>query len=97
MKKFLSQYRGSAKNKMDVVRDYQGKYSWDPIQVIRNKTKNDVLNLKMEGRSEREIENMFVNDPYIKINEILRQIRMLEKATNEKDNIAIKKAVNNFT
>jgi hypothetical protein len=51
MKKFLSQYRGSPKNKMDVVRDYQGKYSWDPIQVIRNKTKNDVLNLKMEGRS----------------------------------------------
>lgn len=82
---------------MEVVRDYQAKYSWDPIQVIRNKTKNDVLNLKMEGRSEREIENMFVNDPYIKINEILRQIRMLEKASNEKDNIALKKAVNSFT
>lgn len=40
---------------------------------------------------------MFVNDPYIKINEILRQIRMLEKASNEKDSIALKKAVNNFT
>jgi hypothetical protein len=40
---------------------------------------------------------MFVNDPYIKINEILRHVRMLEKATNEKDNIALKKAVNSFT
>jgi hypothetical protein len=97
MKKFISQYRGSPKNKMDVVKDYQAKYSWDPIQVIRTKTKNDVLSLKMEGRSDREIENMFVNDPYIKIGEILRQIRLLEKAKNEKDNIALKKAANSFT
>ena len=51
MKKFISQYRGSPKNKTEVVREYQGKYSWDPIQVIRNKAKNDVLAIKMEGRS----------------------------------------------
>lgn len=51
MKKFISQYRGSPKNKTEVVKEYQGKYSWDPIQVIRNKIKNDVLDMRMEGRS----------------------------------------------
>lgn len=53
MKEFIARYRGSAKNKTEVLRDYQGKYSWDPIQVIRNKVKNDILGFKMEGRSER--------------------------------------------
>jgi hypothetical protein len=80
MKEFILRYRGSPKNKTDVVREYQGKYSWDPIQVIRNKVKNDALNLKLERRSDRDIENMFTNDPFIKIGEILKQIRSIEQA-----------------
>lgn len=80
MKKFISQYRGSPKNKTEVVREYQAKYSWDPIQVIRNKAKNDILSLKLEGRSDRDIENMFANDPFIKIGEIMRQVKLIDKA-----------------
>lgn len=45
MKEFIARYRGSAKTKTEVVRQYQGKYKWDAIQVIRNKIKNDALGL----------------------------------------------------
>jgi len=47
MKEFLNRYRGSAKTKTDIVREYQNKYNWDPVQLIRNKAKNDILMLKM--------------------------------------------------
>jgi hypothetical protein len=53
MQDFISRYRGSAKNKTDVLKEYQGKYSWDPVQIIRSKVKNDILGLKMEGRTDR--------------------------------------------
>jgi hypothetical protein len=51
MNEFLNRYRGNAKNKTDVVREYQNKYNWDPVQLIKNKAKNDILMFKMQGKS----------------------------------------------
>jgi hypothetical protein len=51
MKEFLSRYRGSAKNKIAVVKDFQSKYSWDPVKILQQKAKNDYLMMRMQGRS----------------------------------------------
>ena len=43
LRDFLNRYRGSPKNKIEVVKNYENKYNWDPIKVIRNKMKNDII------------------------------------------------------
>lgn len=40
---------------------------------------------------------MFANDPFIKVAEILKQIRLIDKANADKDGTAFKKAINKFT
>jgi hypothetical protein len=40
---------------------------------------------------------MFSNDPFIKISEIMKQVRKIEEAMNKKDDTRIKKAINQFT
>ena len=40
---------------------------------------------------------MFNNDPYIKITDILWQIKLIDKAKMEKDNLGLKRAINKFT
>ena len=77
MQKFLSMYRGSSKHKIDVVRSFQNKYSWDPITILREKAKNNFIELRSQGRSERDIINMFQDDPFIKIASIAKQYRIL--------------------
>jgi len=34
MKEFIGRYRGSARNKREVMSEYQFKYDWDPVKVI---------------------------------------------------------------
>jgi hypothetical protein len=53
MREFLSRYRGGTKSKLDLVREYQGKYKWDPIQVLRNRAKSDIMLLKMQGKADK--------------------------------------------
>ena len=40
---------------MEIVNAYKGKYNWDPVDMIRRRAKNDILELKLLGRSDREI------------------------------------------
>jgi len=40
---------------MEVVNNYKGKYNWDPVDMIRRRAKNDILELKLLGRTDREI------------------------------------------
>jgi hypothetical protein len=40
---------------------------------------------------------MFQNDPFININEIMKQVRQLDKAKKEGDQVRINKAINAFT
>ena len=53
MQQFIRRYRGSTKNKIEVMKEYQFKYDWDPVRVINDKVKNDVLMLKMQGRTDK--------------------------------------------
>jgi hypothetical protein len=48
-------YRGSAKSKMEIVNEYQNKYKWDPVDILRRKAKNDIFDMKAEGRSDKDI------------------------------------------
>lgn len=80
LREFLGRYRGSPKNKIAVVQDYQNKYSWDPVKLLHQKAKNDYLTFKMQGRSDRDILNMFKDDPFIKISQIAREFSLMEKA-----------------
>lgn len=59
--------------------------------------KHDVLNMKMQNRSEKDIENIFKDDPFVKIHDILKQIKILDKAKSEGDEVGMKKALNKFT
>lgn len=40
---------------------------------------------------------MFVHDPFVKIGEIIKQIKAIEQAKENKDDLAMKKAMNKFT
>ena len=51
LREFYSRYRGSPKNKVDLVNAYKGKYNWDPADMVRRRAKNDILELKMMGRT----------------------------------------------
>lgn len=53
MEEFLKRYRGSIKTKREVMKNYQFKYDWDPVRLINDKAKNDVLSLKMQGRTDK--------------------------------------------
>ena len=53
MQEFVRKYRGSTKNKREVMKEYQFKYDWDPVKVINDKIKNDVLMMKMQGRTDK--------------------------------------------
>lgn len=94
MKQFISRYRGSPKNKTAVVRHYQNKYSWDPVKVIKQKVKDDYWKLRSQGRSVRDIQNMFQDDPFINVNSIIKQAAKVEQAQEKQDDLAFKKAVN---
>ena len=89
LNEFLNQYRGSAKNRIAVVQQYMGKYTWNPVEVLKKRAKNDILSLREKGRSYLDIERMFANDPYIKIGPILKQLKALEKARQGNDTAVI--------
>jgi hypothetical protein len=40
---------------------------------------------------------MFVGDPFIKIGEIMKQVKLMDKAKIENDSVGLKKAINKFT
>lgn len=52
---------------------------------------------RMQGRSDKDIAQMFQDDPFIKIGAIARQFNLMEKAKNEKDEVGLKKAINKYT
>lgn len=39
----------------------------------------------MQNRSDKDIENIFKDDPFVKINDILKQIKHLDKAKSERN------------
>lgn len=51
----------------------------------------------MQGRSDRDILNMFKDDPFIKISTIARQFNLMEKAKQQKNDSAFKKAIYQYT
>ena len=40
---------------------------------------------------------MFVNDPFIKISEIMKQLRKIDEAMNNKNEIETRKALNKYS
>lgn len=40
---------------------------------------------------------MFINDPFIKISEIMKQLRKIDEAIHKKDDIEMKKALNKYS
>jgi hypothetical protein len=63
---FIAQYKGSTEKKMKLVEKYHGKYSWDPVKAIRKHILNDIMSMRNEGRSDKDIIKVFGTDPYAK-------------------------------
>ena len=97
MQTFLRRYKGSPKHKMEVVREFQNKYDWDPVKVLQDKAKDDYLGFRMQGRSDRDIQLMFKDDPFIKIGPITKIVQKMDKAKAEGDELSLKKAVHELT
>ena len=64
--KFLKEYKGSASKKIAAVEKYRKLYSWDPILLISNEAKKRVLDMKQNGRSNKDIMKVFEDDPFVK-------------------------------
>ena len=79
------------------MKEFRDKYDWDPVQVLEDKVKDDFFALRMQGRSDRDIQIMFKDDPFIKIGAIMKQVRKIDEANQEKDDLALKKAMHEYT
>ena len=78
MQSFLRKYRGSPKHKMEIVKEYQNKYDWDPVKLLHERVKEDFLRMKLEGRSTKDIEAIFKDDPFVKIGPIRKAVDKLD-------------------
>lgn len=65
--------------------------------MLNQKARNDYLQLRIQGRSDRDIQAMFKEDPFIKIGAIARDVQMLDRASQQQDELTLKKAVHRFT
>ena len=50
----------------------------------------------MQGRSVRDIQLMFKDDPFIKVNQIVKAVDKIDKAKDSGEDLKIKKAVHEF-
>jgi hypothetical protein len=63
------------------------------VTILQQRAKSDYLNLRAQGRSDKDIQAMFKDDPFIKLAPIVKQIKMMDKAREEKDDLAMRKAI----
>ena len=53
--------------------------------MLQDKAKDDYINFRMQGRSDRDIQLIFKDDPFIKVAPIKKIVQKMDKANSEGD------------
>lgn len=77
---FIRNYKGSTERKIKLVEKYHGKHSWDPVKIVRKHLLSDIMGMRSEGRSDKDIIKVFGTDPYVKVERILKLLKQAEQA-----------------
>lgn len=64
---FLDSYKGTALKKIKLVEKYKGKYLWDPVKHIKKYILDKIMQMRREGSPEKQIIQIYGNDPYVKV------------------------------